>query len=229
MSAVREEEDPAAHAAAALADPWRAALGSAEAFVALAGGRIAAAASAEVGDHILNPDMGPFAFAKRAPRDAAVLIPVIDRPAGPSVILTQRTDHLASHAGQISLPGGKIDAEDGGPIAAALREAEEEIGLARSLVEPAGVLPTYLTGSGYRVAPVLGRVSGEAWLAPNPHEVAEVFEVPLAFLMDAANHQRQSRVFAGKPRYFYAISYGERYIWGVTAGILRLLYETVHR
>jgi 8-oxo-dGTP pyrophosphatase MutT (NUDIX family) len=206
-----------------------AAFASADAFGELARARIAAAAREEVGDHILNPEMGPFAFAKRAPRDAAVLIPVIDRPAGPAVILTQRTDHLASHAGQISLPGGKIDEGDGGPVAAALREAEEEIGLERRLVRPSGVLPTYLTGSGYRVAPVVGLVDTHARFTPNPDEVADVFEVPLAFLMNTQNHQRQSRVFAGKPRYFYAISYGERYIWGVTAGILRLLYDTVCR
>lgn len=198
-------------------------------FVAQAQGRIAAAARRDVGDHILNPELGPFAFANRAPRDAAVLIAVVERRAGASVIFTERTAHLSSHAGQISLPGGKIDPEDGGPVAAALREAEEEIGIERGLVSPAGVLPTYLTGSGYRVAPVLGLVDPGAAIVPNPDEVADVFEVPLSFLMDEHNHRRQSRVFAGKPRYFYAIPFGERYIWGVTAGILRLLYETVYR
>ena len=140
-----------------------------------------------------------------------------------------RTDHLTSHAGQISLPGGKIDPDDDGAVGAALREAEEEIGLDPHLVEPLGVLPTYLTGSGYRVAPVVALVGQQARLVPNPDEVADVFEVPLAFLMNDANHLRQSRVFAGKPRYFYAMPYGERYIWGVTAGILRLMYETVYR
>nr|WP_244301431.1 CoA pyrophosphatase [Stappia sp. P2PMeth1] len=202
---------------------------SAEAFAEQARLRLALAAMDEVGDHILNPDMGPFAFAKRPPRDAAVLIPVVDRPAGASVILTQRTDHLTSHAGQISLPGGKIDPEDEGPVAAALREAREEIGLSPRAVQPVGVLPTYLTGSGYRVAPVIGLVSPRARIVANPDEVADVFEVPLRFLMDDANHRRQSRIFAGKPRYFYAMPYGERYIWGVTAGILRLLYDTVCR
>nr|WP_244293016.1 CoA pyrophosphatase [Stappia sp. TSB10P1A] len=202
---------------------------SAEAFAEQARLRLALAAMDEVGDHILNPDMGPFAFAKRPPRDAAVLIPVVDRPAGASVILTQRTDHLTSHAGQISLPGGKIDPEDEGPVSAALREAREEIGLSPRAVQPVGVLPTYLTGSGYRVAPVIGLVSPRARIVANPDEVADVFEVPLRFLMDDANHRRQSRIFAGKPRYFYAMPYGERYIWGVTAGILRLLYDTVCR
>nr|WP_244296446.1 CoA pyrophosphatase [Stappia sp. TSB10GB4] len=202
---------------------------SAEAFAEQARLRLALAAMDEVGDHILNPDMGPFAFAKRPPRDAAVLIPVVDRPAGASVILTQRTDHLTSHAGQISLPGGKIDPEDEGPVSAALREAREEIGLSPRAVQPVGVLPTYLTGSGYRVAPVIGVVSPRARIVANPDEVADVFEVPLRFLMDDANHRRQSRIFAGKPRYFYAMPYGERYIWGVTAGILRLLYDTVCR
>ncbi|WP_417768334.1 CoA pyrophosphatase [Stappia sp.] len=202
---------------------------TARAFADQARARLVSPVSEEVGDHILNPDLGPFAFAKRPPRDAAVLIPVIERPAGATVILTQRTDHLTSHAGQISLPGGKIDPDDDGAVGAALREAEEEIGLDPHLVEPLGVLPTYLTGSGYRVAPVVALVGQQARLVPNPDEVADVFEVPLAFLMNDANHLRQSRVFAGKPRYFYAMPYGERYIWGVTAGILRLMYETVYR
>uniref|UniRef100_UPI003BA9C383 CoA pyrophosphatase n=1 Tax=Stappia sp. TaxID=1870903 RepID=UPI003BA9C383 len=212
-----------------MSDTGRDPLASAEDFVNLAQARIAGAVRGEVGDHILNPDMGPFAHARRAPRDAAVLIPVIDRSNGPAVVLTQRTDHLASHAGQISLPGGKIDEGDGGPVAAALREAEEEIGLSPSLVMPAGVLPTYLTGSGYRVAPVVGLVDTSARFVANPDEVADVFEVPLAFLMNEANHQRSSRMLDGKPRYFYAMPFGERYIWGVTAGILRLLYDTVYR
>lgn len=202
---------------------------TARAFADQVRARLVSTASDEVGDHILNPDLGPFAFAKRPPRDAAVLIPVIERPAGATVILTQRTDHLASHAGQISLPGGKIDPDDDGAVGAALREAEEEIGLDPRFVEPLGVLPTYLTGSGYRVAPVVALIGQQAQLVPNPDEVADVFEVPLAFLMNDANHLRQSRVFAGKPRYFYAMPYGERYIWGVTAGILRLMYETVYR
>lgn len=202
---------------------------TARAFAEQARARLVSPIADEVGDHILNPDLGPFAFAKRPPRDAAVLIPVIERPGGAAVILTRRTDHLTSHAGQISLPGGKIDPEDDGAVAAALREAEEEIGLDRRFVDPVGVLPTYLTGSGYRVAPVVALIGPEAQLVPNPDEVADVFEVPLAFLMNDANHLRQSRVFAGKPRYFYAMPYGERYIWGVTAGILRLMYETVCR
>ncbi|WP_412103537.1 NUDIX hydrolase [Stappia stellulata] len=204
-------------------------LASAEAFTHHASTRIERVARGEVGDHILNPDLGPFAFAKRPPRDAAVLIAVVERAEGASVILTQRTDHLPSHAGQISLPGGKIEPHDDGPLGAALREADEEIGLSPGLVRPAGILPTYLTGSGYRVAPVVALVDPAARLTPDPGEVAEVFEVPLSFLMDEANHLRQSRMLAGKPRYFYAMPYRERYIWGVTAGILRLLYETVCR
>ncbi|SOB90318.1 8-oxo-dGTP pyrophosphatase MutT, NUDIX family [Stappia indica] len=225
----RGDSDREARTAPAMSPEMAAVLDSAEAFVEQARLRLALAAMDEVGDHILNPDMGPFAFAKRPPRDAAVLIPVVDRPAGASIILTQRTDHLTSHAGQISLPGGKIDPEDNGPIDAALREANEEIGLAPRAVQPVGVLPTYLTGSGYRVAPVLGLVSPKAPIRANPDEVAEIFEVPLRFLMNDVNHRRQSRIFAGKPRYFYAMPYGERYIWGVTAGILRLLYDTVCR
>ena len=203
--------------------------GSASDFVSQVRDRLETSVRTEAGDHILNPEMGPYAFAKHPPRDAAVLIPVIDRPGGTQVVLTQRTEHLASHAGQIALPGGKIDPHDRGPIGAALREAEEEIGLARDLVAPAGILPTYLTGSGYRVAPVVAQVDRLARFTPEPGEVADVFEVPLAFLMDETNHKRQSRIVGGKPRYFYAIPFGERYIWGVTAGILRLLYETVYR
>mgnify|MGYP000554327638 CR=1 FL=1 len=192
----------------------------------------AASASGEridTGDHILNPDLGPYARWEGPPRDAAVLIGILDRSDGPSVVLTQRTGHLKSHAGQVAFPGGKIDATDNGPVAAALREADEEIGLTPARVEPLGNLAPYLTGSGYRVVPVVGVIRGEAPFRPNPDEVEAVFEVPLRFLMDPANHQKLSRDWQGKPRDFYAMPYGERYIWGVTAGIIRSLYDTVYR
>lgn len=182
----------------------------------------------DTGDHILNPNLGPYAKWEGAPRDAAVLIPIVERKQEPTIILTVRTAHLSSHAGQIALPGGKIDREDGGATHAALREAEEEIGLSRSEVRRIGELSPYLTGSGYRVVPVVAEVDPSHHLTPNPDEVADVFEVPLSFLMNPANHRKQSRTWQGRERYFYAMPFGERYIWGVTAGILRSLYETVY-
>lgn len=182
----------------------------------------------DTGDHVLNPDMGPYATWNGAPKDAAVLIPIVDRPREPAVILTRRTEHLSSHAGQIAFPGGKIDQTDSDATDAALREAEEEIGLARRHVELIGNLAPYLTGSGYKVVPVVAQIGFHPKLRPNPNEVADVFEVPLSFLMDPANHQKHSREWRGQRRFFYAMPFGEHYIWGVTAGIIRSLYETVY-
>ncbi|TYC55832.1 CoA pyrophosphatase [Rhodobacterales bacterium] len=197
------------------------------------GARLAAASrdngDRETGDHVLNPDLGPYARWDGPPRDAAVLIGLRPREDGPNVILTQRTGHLSSHAGQIAFPGGKIDPTDADPEAAALREAEEEIGLPSSRVGLLGRLSPYLTGSGYKVIPVVGVVEASSAFTPNPAEVDDIFEVPLRFLMDPANHQKLSRDWQGRPRYFYAMPFGERYIWGVTAGIIRSLYETVYR
>jgi len=182
----------------------------------------------ETGDHILNPDLGPYAKWKGKPRDAAVLIGIQGRLEDPQVLLTERTVHLSSHAGQIAFPGGRIDAEDSGAVEAALREAHEEVGLEKGDVELIGCLAPYLTGSGYRVIPVVARIDGHPRLQPNPNEVADIFEVPLSFLMNPANHQKQSREWEGKRRYFYAMPFRQRYIWGVTAGIIRSLYETVY-
>ncbi|MBA5775727.1 CoA pyrophosphatase [Stappia sp. F7233] len=190
--------------------------------------RLAAAGGREAGDHILNPGSSRFLNRKDPLKDAAVLIPIVDRGRDPTVLLTLRTEHLASHAGQVAFPGGKIDANDHGAVGAALREAHEEIGLSPHFVRTIGSLPPYLTGSGYKVVPVIGIIEAAPRLVPNPGEVADVFEVPLSFLMNPANHQRQSRVWAGERRHFYAMPYGERYIWGVTAGIIRLLYDTVY-
>jgi 8-oxo-dGTP pyrophosphatase MutT (NUDIX family) len=162
-----------------------------------------------------------------ASRPAAVLIPVVDHPV-PSVILTLRTSDLTSHAGQIAFPGGKIDPHDASPVAAALREAEEEIGLAPTFVEPLGYLDLSLTFSGFRILPTVARVEPGYALTLNHSEVAEVFEVPLAFLMGPENHQRHSRDWKGIVREYYAMPYGDRYIWGVTAGILRNLYERLY-
>src|SRR6185312_14167934 len=163
----------------------------------------------------------------KATRPAAVLIPVVER-AEPTVLLTQRTADLTTHSGQIAFPGGKIDPGDASPLEAALREANEEIGLERGMVEPVGYLDLYLTFSGFRVLPVVARVEVDYRLKINPAEVADAFEVPLAFLMEPNNHQFLTRDWKGIQRRYYAMPFGERYIWGVTAGILRNLYERIY-
>jgi 8-oxo-dGTP pyrophosphatase MutT (NUDIX family) len=182
-------------------------------------------AEAKRGDLDLDPIMWERAGVQ-ATRPAAVLIPVVDR-AEPQVLLTQRTE-LPSHPGQIAFPGGKIEPSDATPAAAALREADEEIGLKRALIEPIGYLDLYLTFSGFRILPTVARVSPDYTLALNAGEVADAFEVPLAFLMEPANHQRKTRDWKGIERGYYAMPFGERYIWGVTAGILRNLYERIY-
>ena len=160
-------------------------------------------------------------------RPAAVLIPVVEHPE-PTVLLTQRAAHLNDHAGQISFPGGKIDATDATPLDAALREAEEEIGLSRQFVDPIGYLDLYGTGFGFRILPTVARVRPGFELRVNHSEVDDAFEVPLAFLMDPANHQLHSKEFRGVERQYYAMPFAERYIWGATAGILRVLYERIY-
>jgi 8-oxo-dGTP pyrophosphatase MutT (NUDIX family) len=160
-------------------------------------------------------------------RPAAVLIPVVDHPQ-PTVLLTQRSADLNEHAGQISFPGGKIDATDASPLDTALREAEEEIGLSREFVDPIGYLELYGTSFGFRILPTVARVRPGFDLRINKSEVDDAFEVPLAFLMDPANHQVHSREFRGMARSFYAMPFEERYIWGATAGILRDLYERIY-
>jgi 8-oxo-dGTP pyrophosphatase MutT (NUDIX family) len=178
------------------------------------------------GDLDLDPVLWERAGVQ-ATRPAAVLIPVVDRPE-PMVLLTLRTE-LPSHPGQIAFPGGKIEADDATPAAAAMREADEEIGLARPLIDPIGYLDLYLTFSGFRILPTVARVSADYALALNRSEVAEAFEVPLAFLMEPANHQRKTRDWKGIAREYYAMPFGERYIWGVTAGIVRNLYERIYQ
>ena len=158
-------------------------------------------------------------------RPAAVLIPVVDRDGDLSVIFTRRTDHLPDHAGQISFPGGRIEADDQSPEDAALRETEEEIGLPRSRVEILGRLDRYDVRTGFSVTPVVGLVEPPFELVPDAHEVAETFEVPLAFLLDPENHQRHERKVDGQDRHFYAVPYGNHFIWGATAGMLMNLYE----
>jgi 8-oxo-dGTP pyrophosphatase MutT (NUDIX family) len=178
------------------------------------------------GDHDADPVVKAMA-AVRPIKPAAVLIPVIDR-AEPMVLLTQRTAHLPQHAGQIAFPGGKIDATDATPLAAALREADEEVGLAANAVEPIGYLDVYMTTLGYRIVPVVARVQPPFTLTLNPGEVEDTFEVPLSFMMEVANHQTHSREWQGMMRTYYAIPFGERYIWGVTAGIFRNLQQKIY-
>jgi 8-oxo-dGTP pyrophosphatase MutT (NUDIX family) len=160
-------------------------------------------------------------------RPAAVLIPVVDHKE-PTVLLTQRSAHLNEHAGQIAFPGGKIDATDKSPLDAALREAEEEVGLDRSFVDPIGYLDLYGTGFGFRILPTVARVRPGFKLTINHSEVDDAFEVPLSFLMNPTNHQVHSKEFRGMERSYYAMPFAERYIWGATAGILRVLYERIY-
>jgi len=179
------------------------------------------------GDHDVDPAMRKTAEV-RPLRPAAALVPIIDQPE-PTVLLTQRAQHLPDHAGQVSFPGGKIEKSDANPCASAVREAREEIGLDRSHIEPIGYLDLYMTALGYRIVPVIARVKPGFQLQLNKAEVDATFEVPLAFLMDQTNVQRHSREWQGMTRHYYAITFGERYIWGVTAGILRNLYDRIYR
>lgn len=177
------------------------------------------------GDHNLNPGLQPMTPLK----SAAVLVPLVDYQSGMTVLFTKRTAHLARHAGQVSFPGGRIEAGDSGPVETALRETEEEIGLAPRDVEVIGHLDTYVTRTGFVVTPVVGIVQPPCTVTPDPYEVAEIFEVPLAFLLDPANHRRCSSEFEGVTRHFYAMQYGGHCIWGATAGMLIDLYELLTR
>ena len=188
------------------------------------GGEAASAVRPPVGDFDLNP--ADLEVRPAVPlRAAAVLVPLVTHAAGPTVLLTRRTDHLAQHAGQISFPGGRVEPEDRDLVDTALRETEEEIGLDRRLVEVVGFLDPYETGTGYHVTPVVGLVEPGFSLRIDPFEVAEAFEVPLGFLLDDRNHQRHSRINAGRQRHYYAMPYGDYYIWGATAGMLMNLYR----
>lgn len=156
---------------------------------------------------------------------ASVLVPIITHGTGLTVLFTQRTVHLRAHSGQVSFPGGRAEPSDSSPEFTALRETQEEIGLAPERVEVLARMPEYLTRTGYRVTPVVGLVAPPLVLKPDPHEVDDVFEVPLSFLLDPANHQRETRELAGKTVGFWVMQHGERRIWGATAGMLVNLYR----
>ncbi len=178
-------------------------------------------------DFDLNPEARALVDAAKPLRPAAVLVPIVEREDGPTILLTKRTAHLADHAGQISFPGGRIEAGET-PIEAALREAEEEIGLSRSFVEVAGYIDAHETVTGFHITPVVAFVRPGFALTLDAFEVAEAFEVPLDFLFNPANHQEHSRIYKETTRRYYAMPYGEYYIWGATARILVNLYRRAH-
>ena len=175
-------------------------------------------------DWDLNPEFKDDLAVMAPPRPAAVLVPIVLRESL-TVLLTQRSHDMPSHPGQISFPGGKMEETDSGPVACALREAREEIGLERQFVEPLGFLDSYRTGTGFQISPVVGLVRPGFDLVLDRREVLEVFEVPLAFLMEEANHQKHAREWRGRQRSYYAMPYEERYIWGATAGMLKNMHQ----
>jgi 8-oxo-dGTP pyrophosphatase MutT (NUDIX family) len=176
-------------------------------------------------DGDLNPDWvdRPQTF-----RPAAVLAPIVKRPDGWTMLFTQRAEETPSHPGQISFPGGRVHADDGAPLETALRETEEEIGLSRRFIEPLGAWDLYETGTGFRITPIVGLVEPGFTLTLDPREVADVFEAPLAFLLDPANHERREGHWRGHRRFFYAMPYEGRFIWGATAGMIRALWERLY-
>jgi 8-oxo-dGTP pyrophosphatase MutT (NUDIX family) len=184
----------------------------------------AALRQATRGDHDLNPGMTPPSLALRP---AAVLVPLINRAEGMSVLLTLRTAHLSAHAGQIAFPGGRVEPGDRDAAEAALRETEEEIGLPRDHVTLIGRLDTYVTGTGFEITPVVGIVDVPFPLAADPFEVADVFEVPLSFVLDRKNHRRTERIFEERIRVFFVLPFENHNIWGATAGMLVNLAEVL--
>ncbi len=181
-------------------------------------------------DFDLHPDLDiqELMLRNREPVPAAVLIPLVDRPEGMTVLLTKRTDHLHDHAGQVSFPGGRTEDEDDGPVATAIRETQEEIGLDPSFIDVIGSLDVYLTVTGFRVTPVVGIVRPDFVLELDEFEVAEAFEVPLGFVFDPSNHERHNTIWKGEERHYYVLPYGSYHIWGATAGMLVNLYDRLH-
>jgi 8-oxo-dGTP pyrophosphatase MutT (NUDIX family) len=182
------------------------------------------------GTHVWTPELlAEPRFSQREPVHASVLVPLVMRDSGITVLLTERTRHLSNHSGQVAFPGGKADPEDASAIDTALREAEEEIGLERRFVQVLGTLPIYTTGSAFLVTPVIALVNSNHIIKANPNEVADVFEVPLGFLMDPANHRRHAVEWAGSRREWLSMPFSdgttERFIWGATAGMLRNFYR----
>ena len=168
-----------------------------------------------------------FPGRERKATPAAVLVPIVNRPDGLMVLLTMRSVGLPEHAGQISFPGGRVEADDASVAQAALREAKEEVGLLAERVAILGELTAYETVTGYRVTPVVGWVEPPFELTLDPIEVADVFEAPLSFLVDEQNRRRQFRMFGETRVEFWAIPYGERYIWGATAAMILILERTL--
>lgn len=204
-------------------------------FVNLAAARLRAAEPSLVladhkrpnGDHALQVGLqGPYTAER--PKPAVVLVPVVEREE-PSVLFTVRADSLREHSGQVAFPGGRVDPTDTTLFDAALREADEEIGLPRNKVDLLGYLDVYLSGTNYLVVPVVAMVKPDFMIKLNPEEVSDVFEVPLSVLMDPVRHELHSREWKGELRHYYAISFEQRYIWGVTAGIVRNMYERLFR
>lgn len=179
------------------------------------------------GDFDLNPH-APTPTERKL-RPAAVLVPIVARPSGATILFTKRADTLQAHAGQVSFPGGRIEDSDSGSIDAALRETEEEIGLTRDFIDVVGFLDRYETGTGFAITPVVAVVREGFTLISDPNEVALIFETPFDFLMDPANHERHSREWQGRMRHFYAMPHNGQYIWGATAGMLVNLYERLSR
>lgn len=176
-------------------------------------------------DGDLNPDWPdrPATF-----RPAAVLAPIVKRPEGWTMLFTQRSHETPAHPGQISLPGGRVQQSDANAVETALRETLEEIGLGGDRIEPLGAWDMYETGTGFRITPIVGLVEPEFELVLDPREVAGVFEAPLSFLFDPANHERREGEWRGLRRAYYAMPYGDRFIWGATAGMIRALYERLY-
>jgi len=187
--------------------------------------RLAAAAPAA---ETLAGDLGA-AGAGAALTPASVLVPIVAHSESLTVLFTRRTAHLRAHSGQVSFPGGRVEPQDAGPAETALRETQEEIGLARERIELIGMLPEYHTRTGYRITPVVGVIAPPFTLQADAQEVDAVFEVPLSFLLDPRNHQRHTRAFQGRMISYFAMPYGEHYIWGATAAMLVNLYrQLVH-